>query len=200
MKIIKLLAATCALSLAAVAGPIIWNVNVTFDDGGTATGSFAFDADAAPACSSATTPCGTFSNVNIVTTSGTALTGTTYTSVCGFGGDTFCTGVSPDSTEVLFLTSGAADQTGAQAIAFFFLAPGPTPPSGLSDAGGSFDLSGAAGIVQESFCNNAACADPTGNSRYSTAGTVATPEPATSLLLSAPLALLGLAGLRKRLA
>jgi hypothetical protein len=106
--------------------------------------------------------------------------------------------VSPYSTEVLFLTSGATDQTGAQAIAFFFLAAGLLPPNGLSDAGGSYDLSGIAGIVQESFCNDSGCDAPTGDSRVSIAGTVSTPEPSTALLLAAPLVMLGVARFSKR--
>jgi hypothetical protein len=194
MKTIQLLMGICTLSMAAVAGPVLWTVNVTFDDGGTAMGTFDFDADAGTACSTTSSPCGLYSNVDIVTTTGTSLLGTTYNTVCGVGGDTSCAGVPPDSTEVLFLTSGAADQTGEQAIAFFFLASGPIPPNGLSDAGGSYDVSNTtAGQVDESFCNDAGCDKPTGASRLSVAGTVSTPEPSTALLLAAPLALLGLA-------
>jgi hypothetical protein len=193
MKTIQMLLVIWALSLAAVAGPVLWTVNVTFSDGGTATGTFDFNADAGTACSTASSPCGLYSNVDIVTTTGSSLSGATYTTVCGVGGDTSCTGVSPDSTEVLFLTSAALNQTGNQAIAFFFLAPGVLPPNGLSDAGGSYDLSGVAGIVQESFCNDAGCDAPVDNSRVSTAGSVSTPEPSTALLLAAPLVMLGLA-------
>jgi hypothetical protein len=194
MKTIQLLMGICTLSMAAVAGPVLWTVNVTFADGGTAMGTFDFDADAGTACSTTLSPCGLYSNVDIVTTTGSSLTGTTYNTVCGVGGDTLCTGVLPDSTEVLFLTSAAADQTGAQAIAFFFLAAGPIPPSGLSDAGGSYDVGNTTGgLVNESFCNDAGCDQPTGASRLSVAGTVSTPEPSTALLLAAPLALLGLA-------
>jgi hypothetical protein len=193
MKTIQMLLVIWALSLAAVAGPVLWTVNVTFSDGGTATGTFDFDADAGPACSTMSSPCGLYSNVDIVTTTGGILSGATYNTVCGVGGDTSCTGVFPDSTEVLFLTSAATNQTGLPGIAFFFLAPGLYPPNGLSDAGGSYDLSGIAGIVQESFCNDAGCDAPTGDSRLSVAGTVSTPEPSTALLLAAPLVMLGLA-------
>jgi len=172
---------------------------VTFNDGGTATGTFVFDADAGTPCSTTSSPCGVFSNVDVVTTTGSSLSGVTYTTVCGVGGDTSCTGVSPDSTEVLFLTSGAADQTGDQAIAFFFLAGGLYPPSGLSDAGGSYDVSNTtAGLVNESFCNDAGCDNPTGADRVSIAGTVFTPEPSTALLLIAPLAMLGVGRFLKR--
>jgi hypothetical protein len=98
---------------------------------------------------------------------------------------------------VLFLTSWGADLTGDQGLALFFLASGLLPPDGLSDAGGIYDMSGIAGVAQESFCSNAGCYGPTeGNARVSTEGTVfalVTPEPSTALLLAAPLAMLGLA-------
>lgn len=54
------------------AAPILWTLqNVTFDDGGTATGSFVYDADLgnAPAA---------LSSINITTTSGSAYGGTSY--------------------------------------------------------------------------------------------------------------------------
>ena len=55
------------LSVAAHAQPLTWILqNVTFDDGGTASGSFTFDATT-----------GSDSNVNIATTAGTVLTGNT---------------------------------------------------------------------------------------------------------------------------
>jgi hypothetical protein len=194
MKTIQLLVIICILSSVAVAGPVFWAVIVTFNDGGTARGSFVFDADADTACGTTNSPCGLYSGVDITTTTGSSLSGATYNTVCGVGGDTSCAGVSPDSTEVMFLTSGATDQTGAQAIAFFFLAPGPIPPNGLSDAGGSYDVSNTtAGAVQESFCSDAGCDSPTGSSRVSIAGAVSTPEPSTVLLLTASLAMLGLA-------
>jgi hypothetical protein len=201
MKIFQMLFIICALSAAAVAGPVTWYVDVTFSDGGGAFGTFVFNADSGTACSTTNSPCGTYSNVDVVTTTGSSLSGVTYNTVCGVGGDTSCAGVSPDSTEVMFLTSGAADQTGDQAIAFFFLAPGPVPPSGLSDAGGTYDVSNTtAGVVQESFCIDAACDNPTGNSRVSVEGTVSStsPEPSTALLLAAPLAMLGLVRFAKR--
>ena len=48
--------------------PVLWTLSdVTFDDGGTASGSFVFDADTVA-----------FSAINVVTTDGAVLLGTTY--------------------------------------------------------------------------------------------------------------------------
>jgi hypothetical protein len=53
----------------ASANPILWNlVGVTFDDGGTASGSFVYDADT-----------NTYSNISITTTAGSEFGGATYT-------------------------------------------------------------------------------------------------------------------------
>lgn len=107
-----------------------------------------------------------------------------------------CTGVTPDSTEVLFLASNASNQAGNPAIAFFFTGVGVFPPQGLTDAGGSIDISGSgatAGIVNEANCSNASCTAPSNPSRSSVSGTVtgsAVPEPATWLLLTAGFALM----------
>jgi len=185
--------------LAAAAGPVTWTVDLTFADGGTAMGTFVFDADAGTACTTTNTPCGLYSDVDIVTTTGSSLTGTTYNTVCGVGGVISCDGASPDSTEALFLTSGATNQTGAQGLALFYLPAGLLPPNGLSDLGGSFDMSNTTGgVANESFCNDATCDQPTGASRVSVSGTVATPEPSTALLLAASLTILGLARFASR--
>jgi len=59
---------------AASASPIVWNlVGVIFDDGGTASGSFAYDAATK-----------TYSSVNITTTAGSQVPGTTYQVVRDF--------------------------------------------------------------------------------------------------------------------
>jgi MYXO-CTERM domain-containing protein len=171
----------------ASAGPINWTLNgVTLNDGGTVSGMFTFDPDSGTACGSFS-PCGTYSNVNIVTTSGSSRTGATYSFVCGQDVAS-CGGVSPDSTEVLFLTSNAEDQSGDSAIAFFFTGIGVFPPQGLTDGGGVVDISsdsGSVGTVQESNCLDAACTLPSGPVRSSNAGTVSStvPEPASWLLL-----------------
>ena len=155
--------------------------NATFSSGGTISGSFDFDADAGTACSTDSSPCGLYSNVNVTTTTDGTLSGSTYSFVCGQD-VVSCTGVVPDSTEVQFLTSNAANQMGLPALAVFFLAPGPLPPSGLSDAGGTFDISNTiAGVAVEAACADGACSTPASTQRDSNAGVVtsAVPEPAT---------------------
>ena len=51
--------------------PLTWTLhNVTFNDGGTASGTYVYDADT-----------NTVSNINIVTTAGSAMPGATYTNL-----------------------------------------------------------------------------------------------------------------------
>ena len=172
------------------AAPIVWHVvGLTLTDGATASGTFTFDSDAGPACTTTASPCGLFSNVDIVTTSGSALPSATYTTVCGTN-VAACTGVRPDSTEVLFLTSTASNQQGNPALAMFFAPIGATPPAGLTDAGGIIDISNSGpdvGAVQEAACADPACSTPAAPSRSSIAGFVVAPvpEPATIGLLLA---------------
>lgn len=185
MALILLAAAGCA-------SPILWTLNgVTLTDGGTVSGTFTFNPDTGTPCGSVS-PCGTYSNVNIVTTNGSSRTGVTYSFVCGQS-VVSCTGVSPNSTEVLFLTSNVANQAGAPALAFFFTGINGLPPRGLTDSGGIIDVSnssGNAGTVQEANCADAACTSPASPARFSTAGTVSpTPEPTTWWLLTAGLGL-----------
>lgn len=181
------------LAAAAPATPITWVLNgVTLSDGGTANGSFAFDPDAGTACGSAS-PCGVYSHVQITTTNGSSRTGAAYSFVCGQDVAS-CNGVSPDSTEVMFLTSTSANQTGNSALALFFTGIGALPPRGLTDSGGTLDISnssGSVGSVDEGACAGAACSMPGNPVRFSTAGTVtAVPEPAAWLLSLAGLALI----------
>jgi hypothetical protein len=96
------------LSLTASAAPLLWTLEgVTFAGGGTASGSFDFNADT-----------NVYSNVDITTTTGGSVTGSTYLFTCGQDVPA-CTGVTPNSTEALFLTTNAANQSGLPAILFF---------------------------------------------------------------------------------
>jgi hypothetical protein len=171
----KLMAAFCLLSLSsASAAPQLYQlVGVTFNDGGTATGSFVFDPNAGTPCSTATSPCGIYSNVNITTTTGTARTGAVYHYVCGQDVPT-CTGVTPDSTMALDLTTTAGNQTGLPGLAFFFTGVGAVPPAGLGN-GSSIDISNsslAVGAVQEGTCVDAVCSAPAPPTRVTVAGSV----------------------------
>jgi hypothetical protein len=167
----------CAIALLIAAGanamPLTYLVNVTFGDGGTAIGSFTFDPLAGTPCNTGASPCGRFYNVNIVTTTGTVRTGVTYHFVCGQDVPT-CTGVSPDSTQVLTLTSAAGNQAGLPALALFFTGVGAVPPAGLTNPGLlPIDLSNSSlsvGAVLEGTCIDAACSAPTPPTRTSVAG------------------------------
>ena len=123
-------------------------------------------------------PCGKFSDINIVTTTGSSRTGATYKFVCGQDVAT-CTGLSPDSTAVLTLTTSAADQTGLPAFALFFTGVGVLPPMGLMDFGGTIDISNASpntGAGNEATCADAACSAPAPPSRTTVNGVVGSSE------------------------
>ena len=202
MRLTYTVFALLTLALNASAEPITWTLSgVTLTGGVTASGSFTFDADAGTACSTTSSPCGTYSSIDITTTAGGGLSAETFLFACGQDVAT-CTGVKPDSTEVLFLTSSAANQGGLAAIAFFFTGVGAIPPAGLTDAGGTLDVSNsslAVGAVQEAICLDAACSQPTNPAVVSTAGSVvATPEPSYMLLLVTCLAGLCLVRFRRR--
>jgi hypothetical protein len=147
--------------------------NVTFSDGGTASGSFNFDPDAGTPCSTGASPCGQFSDVSITTTPGSVITtGSHYTWVCGNGDASpgyvpGCTGVSPDSTSLLVLTTSAA-LTGTPGFSLFFTGVGAVPPAGLSfdfnTFSGTIDISDtslADGAGLEDDCVDAVCSAPT---------------------------------------
>lgn len=135
-------------------------VGVEFNDGGIATGSFIYDPTT-----------NVYSNVHIVTTTGSARSGATYTFVCGQDVSS-CTGVSPNSTELLNLTTSDADQTGEPGLALFFTGVGGTMGLGTAT---QFDISNSSlsvGAGQEAACANAACSSPTNPSRVTVAGFV----------------------------
>src|SRR5262249_17752869 len=154
--------------ITAYATPVTWVfTGVTLSDGAIINGSFVFDPDAGVQCSTGASPCGAYSGVSITTTTGTSRTATTYPNLSGASAPG-CTGASPDSTEVLFLTSNAANQTGLPALAVFFTGAGAVPPAGLTNAGGSVNISNAnlsVGVVQEANCIDSACTAPAAPSR-----------------------------------
>ena len=115
------------VSVGVSAVPVVRTLNnVTFNDGGTATGSFSFDAAT-----------NTFSNVSIATTNGSARTGANYAFVSN--------GVAPSSSGALVVTTSAANQTGLPGLALFFAPP-------LSASGGGANVSGQEGNCADAGC------------------------------------------------
>lgn len=114
MNATKLLLTLFGLSLvpaSAFAKPVLWTLtNVQFDDGGTAAGSFIYDAEKSED-----------SDVNITTQGGSVRPGATYITVIG-NKNLKSTG--------LFLTSWGDDQTGLPGLALFYT-------SALTDNGGT---------------------------------------------------------------
>lgn len=134
----RLVLALVVLGIAAGAGfsharatPLTWSLeDVRFSDGGTATGSFAFDADNA-----------TYGTINVTTTTGTDFAGADYTTLAPGS-----TNVS--SAEGLFLVIGTrADLTGTPLLSLLLLGP-------MTDQGGAVPL---AGDDAEYTCTDATC-------------------------------------------
>jgi len=142
------------LALTLIAGangqPLTWYVQgVTFDDGGTASGSFVFDAGS-----------NTFSFVNVTTTNGTTRNGANYTRPNPVAGSTF----------VVLLTSATGNLTGTPVFAAEF-------PSAMTDFGGAVDFSTSAlSFHQEQSCASSDCSTVTVPTRFITAGTIQSSE------------------------
>jgi len=146
----------CVLTATASAASLWRLQGVTFADGGTATGSFVYDPGT-----------NTYSSIGIITTPGTAFSGTTYE---------FIDSATSSATGAGFLTSAASDQTGADGLALFYnssLAGGGTIPLKTKSA--------------EVTCTNANCVNVS-LIRTVSAGSVAeAPEPYSMLLFAVAL-------------
>jgi PEP-CTERM motif len=180
-----LLVFLCAPSITS-ADPITWTLSgVTFDDGGTASGSFVFDATTS-----------TLSSISIVTTAGTTsprpgtpFGGTAYTGVntgapSGFPPLSFDIAVVPDVT---------IDLTGSMVLDLEL------PMPGLTDSGGTVSL--LAMTAAEDICSNSDCSVVDDSPFRFAAGELVspvatTPEPSAFLLLG--MGLVCLAGVAKR--
>lgn len=158
-----LFVAFCVPSIASADG-LSWTLTgVTFDDGGTASGSFNYNAVT-----------NTFSNIDITTTAGSAFPGATYTTLSGaFPGSSTSTS--------LFLGASSGSFTGPLLLLFFdapLINSGGTVTAplttGLDFGGGEGSLSTEARFI-------------TGGAATST---VVTPEPSALSLLGVGLAAL----------
>jgi IPTL-CTERM motif len=142
--------AAAGLPASALAVPLLWTLNgVTLSDGGTASGSFVYDATA-----------NTNSAVNIKTTSGSSVTGSTYTFVCSSPCDG---GLAFSPTYLVALTvSGSGNLTGLPVLELRF-------NTSLTNAGGTVTLNT---ISFEDRCSDSNCIATTTPFRSITAGSI----------------------------
>jgi hypothetical protein len=158
-----------------LADPIQWTLaGVTFDDGGSAFGSFLYDVDT-----------NTFSVVNIQTTAGTALAGVAYPDFAD--GDASILSLISDPS---VLGDPTADFTGVWQLLLGLTSP-------MTNAGGVIPL-GSIGQGSELLCADAGCIQLAGL-RFVEAGAIEgesvmtqIPEPSTLALVGIGLATLWL--------
>jgi hypothetical protein len=165
-----LLVFLCAPSIASADG-ITWDlVGVTLGGGGTASGSFVYDATT-----------NTLSNVDITTSGGTAFTGATYLAANpGFGLGSY---LGPTFYQLVFVPNPSLSAVGTPVLVLY------STPEGFPNLPPGSELTLASGSG-EYTCGNAACSVVGSEIRSLQGDIVATPEPSSVLLLG-----LGLAGL-----
>ena len=171
-RILGVLAAGILLAASASASAVTWDIVGQFDDGGTISGSFVYDADLDQ-----------FSSIDVTTSAGSTLSGALYTLP-----DPCCTSV---ADFLLFVTT-TGDLTGTPVLSLDLVSP-------MTDAGGTIDLATSGpGFFSEESCANSICSGPAGAERSVVSGDVSSvPEPSTFLLLL-PLCALIAALRRKR--
>jgi len=157
---------------AASANPVTWTLqDWVFDDGGTASGSFVFDADT-----------GVYSSINIITTAGSTLSGDSYgVPFPPYGGN---------EEIMLAVPEALADLTGSLVLAV-------TWADLLTNAGGSVYADLMESLVAEFICLDATCFK-VDSARFLVSGFITSevPLPAALPLFAAGLA--GVASLRRR--
>lgn len=148
------------------ATPLTWYLQgVRFTDGGTAGGSFVYDATA-----------NLYSSINIVTTTGSVRTGATYLYV---NPHAFIS----TASVLAAVTANSGDLTGTPWYASVFVSP-------LTNAGGTISIDTLHGGGEATCVTN--CLGTTEPNRFFTAGSVTTaPEPSTIGLLFLGVMLIG---------
>ena len=109
----------------ALADPVTWTLSgATFDDGGTASGSFVYDADT-----------DTYSSVQITTTAGTQRSGTTFVDPIGLY----------TRSDLLYVATSGGAGIGLSSLYLAFDVP-------LTDAGGVIGIGGVEGTCTSNNC------------------------------------------------
>jgi len=155
---IRLVLAICLLGFACANAQPTFAVQGAFDDTGTFTAMFNFEAAG-----------NIYSAITAVSTDGTTRTGASYSFVCGSPDIPNCgDGFSPFAGSVAFQTTNAANQTGLPTLFMSF-----TVPLDQVFFGETFSLVIGDHNSDEGTCGNATCTvDP--NTRFTTSGTAAT--------------------------
>lgn len=174
IKSITLAITTLFLSTNSLADLVTWNLlDITFDDGGTANGSFVYDADL-----------DIFSDISIITTTTGSYTGSSY-EFEAFG----------RSTSLVATTSAGPDLLGEMGLSLIFEDP-------LTNLGGTISINQSISFNGEGVCGQSDCGGITTNTiRYITGGYVTTsavPVPAAVWLFGSGLiSLIGVARRKK---
>lgn len=168
------MAALLALAPGVRAAPVVWTLaDVLFDDGGTAAGSFIYDADT-----------DTYSAINISTSAGSVFGGAAYAELL-FGG----------ATDAAFVSGALPDYTGEPLLQLIFQTP-------LTSAGGLVglvDLFFPAASSYEATCTDGPCFGAIFERSLVDGGLIGVviPIPAAGLLLPGALAMLAFARRRR---
>lgn len=178
--IFSLAAVVLCLGAPAAAAPLTWNISGMFNDGGTMSGSFVYNADT-----------NIFTSIDVTTTAGSLLGGSNYTLPVPC-----CEGL-PSANFLLFVTA-TGDLTGTPILADYLT-------GSMTDAGGVINLGTADSgfpFYSEEFCGDGTCTGPSdATKRDLISGTISAatvPEPASFASAGIGLGLLVLASWRRK--